>query len=146
MLSKKIQIRPFHIWWLGIILFGLSLLVWIISIVLLILNGGFTFSFNWYYIKCFYLPLFAASVGFCVPVVCLRVSRRTPARVWGWIFVAYLIVMLSWGIVDIRYENYQMGGHRYPNGPIIDGHKYYFHYYITWYFLPYKLIEKGVDG
>ena len=60
------------------------------------------------------------------------------------IFVIYLVVMLTWGIVDIRCENYQMGGHRYPNGPLIDGHKYYFHHYYTWYFLPYRWIEKGI--
>jgi hypothetical protein len=51
--------------------------------------------------------------------------------------------MLTWGIVDIRYENYQMGGQR---GSFIQGHRYYFHSYFTWYFLPYRWIEKGIDG
>lgn len=61
-----------------------------------------------------------------------------------WMFGIYLTAMVGWGIIDIRNENYQMGGHEYPNGPFIDGHRYYFHAYYTWYFLPYKLIEKGI--
>jgi hypothetical protein len=146
MLGKKIKARPFHIWWLGAVLFGPSLLLWITVIVLFSVKGMFEFSFNWYGIRYIYLPFFAAFVGFSIPVICLRVLRRTPARVWVCIFVIYLVVMLTWGIVDIRYENYQMGGHRYPNGPLIDGHRYYFHRYITWYFLPYRWIEKGIDG
>ena len=93
-----------------------------------------------------YLPFFAACVGFSVPVVCLKVLRKSPARLWGCVFVIYLATMLTWGIIDIRCENYQMGGHSYPNGPLIDGHKYYFHSYYTWPFMPYRWIEKGIDG
>src|SRR3989304_2615039 len=136
------KIRPFHVWWIGVILFGASLFAWITATVLFLLKDIANLSFNWYYIKNIYLPFFAAFVGFCIPVVCLRVLKRSPARVWICIFVIYVVVMLIWGIIDIRCEHYQVGGHKYPHGPLVDGHKYYFHYYWTWYFLPYRLIEK----
>lgn len=145
MTGKKIKIRPFHIWWLGIVLFGPSLIIWITCIILFSAKGMFDCPFDWYGIRHIYLPLFAAFVGFSIPVICLRVLRRTRTGIWGSIFVIYLVVMLTWGIVDIRYENCQIGGHRYPHGPLIDGHRYYFHIYFTWYFLPYRWIEKGID-
>jgi hypothetical protein len=142
MFTNKIKVRPFHIWLLGIVLFAPSLLIWIFSVVSF---GLFHCPFNEFYIRLFYLPFLAAVLGFCIPLVCLRVLKRTPARVWVCVFVAYCIIMLSWGIIDIRCENYQMGGHYYPHGPLVDGHRYYFHRYFTWYFLPYRLIEKGID-
>ena len=146
MLRRKIKFRPFYIWWLGIILFGTSLLVWIAFLLVLSVKGMVKFSFDLYCIRHIYLPFIAALVGFIIPVICLRVLKRSPARVWVCIFVIYLLVMLTWGIVDIRYENYQLGCHGKPNGQLIYGHKYYFHGYLTWYFLPYRGIEKGIDG
>lgn len=59
-------------------------------------------------------------------------------------FIAYALVMLIWGIVDIRCENYQLGGHRYRDHPLVEGHTHYFHVYYTWHFLPYRWIEKGI--
>jgi hypothetical protein len=41
-----------------------------------------------------------------------------------------------------------MGWQNHPNSPLfdgVDGHKYV-HGYFTWYFLPYRWIEKGIDG
>ena len=49
--------------------------------------------------------------------------------------------MCMWVYFDIKSEHYQFGGHDYPNGILVDGHRYYFHVYITWYFLPYKWIH-----
>ena len=145
MLAKKMKVRPFHIWWLGVVLFGPSLFIWITVIILFSAKGMLECPFDWYGIRHIYLPFLAAFVGFSIPIICLIILRKTPARVWVSIFVIYLVIMLAWGIVDIRCENYQIGGHRYPHGPLIDGHKYYFHRYFTWYFLPYRWIEKGID-
>jgi hypothetical protein len=47
----------------------------------------------------------------------------------------------AWGVLDIRNEHYQIGGHDYPNGILVDGHRHYWHLYFTWYFLPYKWIH-----
>ncbi len=54
---------------------------------------------------------------------------------------AYIAFMMLWGFVDVRHENYQTGGHDYPNGVLIDGHRHYWHLYFTWYFLPYEWIH-----
>lgn len=136
--------QPFHIWWIGVVLFGPPAALWVLIIVVFSVIGMFDCPFDWHGIRHFYIPFFAALVGLVVPLVCLRALRRSSPRVWVSVFVVYVVAMLTWGIVDIRCENYQMGGHDYPNGPLADGHKYYFHQYYTWYFLPYRWIEKGI--
>lgn len=133
--------RAFHIWWLGILLFAPAVFLWTFVIAMFSIKGEFDCPFDWFGIRHIYLPLVAAWLGLAVPVVCLRVLRHARPRVWVSTFVVYVAVMLIWGIVDIRFQNYQVGGHRYPNGPLVDGHKYYFHQYYTWYFLPYRWIE-----
>ena len=140
------RMRPFHAWWLGVVLFAPSLFLWISVFVLFSFKGLLDCHFDWYGIRHVYLPLLAALVGFCVPLVCLRILKRSQPGVWVSILVVYFVIMLAWGIIDVRYENYQVGGHSYPNGPLVDGHKYYFHQYYTWYFLPYRWIERGIDG
>lgn len=144
MFANKIKVRPFHIWLIGVMFFAPALLVWIVFIILFSVKGMFDCPFDEHGVRHIYLPFLAAVLGFCIPVICLRVLRQTSARVWVPIFIAYCVIMLMWGIIDIRCENYQVGGHRYPNGPLVDGHRYYFHQYYTWYFLPYRLIEKGI--
>lgn len=134
--------RPFHVWWLGAALFAPALLVWITVLVAFGVRGWLELPFDAHGLRHIILPFFAAVLGFTVPLVCLRALRRTPARVWGSIFVAYLCVMLAWGIIDIRHENHQLVGHRDAR---LHGHKKYFHRYTTWYFLPYRWIEKGLE-
>jgi hypothetical protein len=138
------RIRPVHTWWLGAALFTPSILIWTISLGLLIYDGMFNCPFDRHGIIRIYLPLFAAIVGFVTPLVCSRFLREASKRITGRFFMAYLAVMLTWGIIDIRHENYQMGGHDYPNGPVADGHRNYWHVYYTWCFLPYWWIEKGI--
>lgn len=136
---------PFHVWWVGIVLFGPAVLMWIAGFILFHVKGMLDIPFDWHAVKSIYLPFAAALLGLCVPVVCLRLLRKSPTRKWAPVFAIYATLMLTWGIIDIRSENYQIGGHSYPNGPLIDGHRYYYHSYITWYFLPYRWIEKGID-
>ncbi len=138
------HIRPFHVWWLGVLLFAPSLLIWALAIGMPIYMGIFRCPFDWFHIRFVYLPLFAALSGLTVPAACLRLLRAASWRVTSWAFAAYLAVFLTWGIIDIRNENHQVGGHDYPNGPLVDGHKYYWHQYYTWYFIPYRWIERGI--
>ena len=138
------KLRPFDIWWLGVLLFTPSLALWTILIVLF-WNGGADYTPSWSNLRHTFLPCLAALLGFCVPIVCLRLLRRSPPRLWVPVFVTYCVILLTWGLIDIRHENYQVGGHNYPNGILVNGHKYYFHHYYTWYFLPYRWIEKGLD-
>jgi hypothetical protein len=140
------SIRPVHTWWLGVALFTPSVLAWLIPTALFISKGLFDCPFDWPGITHVYLPMFAAVVGFTVPLVCLWRLRGSSWRVTGWAFACYLAVMLTWGIIDIRQQHYQMGGHDYPNGPRVDGHRYYWHVYYTWYFIPYRWIEQGIEG
>ncbi len=142
----KIRIRPFHSWWLGVLFFAPAVFIWIAAFVLFAIKGILDCPFDWYGIRHIYLPFVAALVGLMVPIVCLRVLRRSHPRVWISTLLIYITVMLTWGVVDIRYQNYQVGGHNYPNGPLVDGHRYFSHHYYTWYFLPYRWIEKGIDG
>ena len=142
----KVKLRAFHLWWLGVVLFAPTVFVWLatFAVAVIMANGHFNFSFDWIWIKRIYLPFLAALLGFSIPVICLRILKSSLPRVWIPVFVAYVLIMLAWGVVDIRCENYQMGGHEYPDGPLVDGHKYYVHTYFTWHFLPYKWIEKGI--
>ena len=140
------RIRPVHTWWFGVMLFAPSVLIWVITTSGFVYKGMFNCPFDWHGIKHIYLPLFAALVGLTTPLVCLRLFRGASWRFTGLAFAAYLALMLAWAAIDIRHEHYQMGGHEYPNGPLIDGHRYYWHVYYTWYFIPYRWIEPGVDG
>lgn len=143
---KKIKFRPYDAWWIGVVLFGPAVAMWLFLIVFALIKGMFHCPLDWHGMRHVYLPFLAALVGLVIPLVCLRAFRGSRPRAWVPALVVYALVMLAWGIIDIRCENYQLGGHRYPNGPLVDGHKYYFHQYYTWYFLPYRLIEKGIDG
>ena len=125
-------------------LFTPSVLIWLITTSLFIYKGMFRCPFDWHGITHVYLPMFAAVVGFIVPLVCLRWLRGSSWRTTAWAFVGYLAAMLVWGIIDIRHEHYQVGGHEYPNGPLIDGHRHYWHVYYTWYFIPYRWVEQGI--
>jgi hypothetical protein len=60
-----------------------------------------------------------------------RRRKRTLASL-----VCYWLVMLTWGVIDIRYYNHQIGGHGAPGGHLESSHDYF-----TWYFLPYRFIE-----
>ena len=125
-------------------MFTPSILTWLIVFGLTIAKGMFNAPFDWHSIRHVYLPLFAAIVGFTVPLLCLRFLSHASWQVTGWAFGAFLSLMLTWAVIDIRHENYQMGGHDYPNGPLVDGHKHYWHIYYTWYFIPYRWIERGI--
>jgi len=140
------QIRPVHCWWLGVAMFTPSILTWGLFLGLSVYKGWVAFPFDRYGITHLYLPLLAAVVGFIVPLFCLHRFRTASRRATWCVFFGYLAVMLAWGIVDIRQEHYQMGGHRYPNDVLTDGHRYYFHSYFTWYFLPYRWIERGLTS
>jgi len=137
-------IRPVHTWWLGVGLFTPSIVIWVMFLGLYIYKGMFSVSLDWHSIRHLYLLLFAAVVGFTAPLVCLRLLRDVSWRVTDWAFAGYLAAMLAWAVVDIRHEHYQIGGHDYPNGPLVDGHRYYWHVYYTWYFIPYRWIEHGI--
>jgi len=139
------RIRPVHLWWLGVVLFTPSLFMWGYCLVLLIHKGIFDAPFDIYGITRVYLPLFAAAIGFAIPLFCLRFLRNAlwPGTVRA--FCSYLAAMLVWAAIDIRHEHYQIGGHDYPHGILIDGHRYYWHVYFTWYFIPYRWIERGID-
>ena len=138
------KLKLFHVWWLGILLFTPSVLIHICWLVFFSIDGSLYVPSDWHGIAHIYLPFLAALLGLCIPIVCLRLLRRSPRRRWAPIFIVYVVVMLTWGIIDIRCEHWQIGGHRYPNGVLVDGHKYYWHHYHTWYFLPYRWIEKGI--
>ena len=138
------SIRPVHTWWLGVALFTPSVLIWGITTSLFIYKGMFHCPFDWHGITRVYLPMFAAIVGVTIPLICLRRLRSSSWRVTVLAFAGYLAVMLTWGIIDIRREHYQMGGHDYPNGPLVDGHTHYWHVYYTWYFIPYRWVEQGI--
>jgi len=140
------HIRPVHSWWLGVALFTPSLLTWCFILGVGIQKGMVNCPFDLDGIKRVYLPLFAALVGFTVPLVCLRLLRAASWRLTALAFAGYLAVLLSWAFIDIRCKHYQIGGHEYPNGPMVDGHRHYWHSYFTWYFIPYKWIEDGIDG
>jgi hypothetical protein len=138
------RIRPVHIWWLGVGLFTPSILIWVWFLGIFIYKGMISvssFSLDWYNVSHLYLPLLAAVVGFTVPVLFLRILRQASWRITGWAFAGFLAVMLTWGFFDIKAEHYQIGGHDYPHGILEDGHRYYWHLYFTWYFLPYRWIH-----
>lgn len=133
---------PSHwIWWAGAALFAPGFFTWIsISVFALFQDMLNLPPFDRSGIAGVYLPMLAAIVGFTIPLLCVRWFRRASWRINGVAFGIYLAAMLTWGILDIRNENYQYGGHDYPNG-LSDGHRHYTHSYWTWYFLPYRWIE-----
>jgi hypothetical protein len=137
-------VRPFHVWWVAVVVFGMSVLIWALNVIPVVAVGWWNCPLDWPGIRQVYLPMFAAVVGFAVPVVALGKLKHSRCRVWLPIFLTYVLVMLTWAIIDIRCQNYQLGGHDYPNNPVVDGHKYYYHQYYTWYFMPYRLIEEGI--
>jgi hypothetical protein len=125
-----LNVRLIHIWWLPAFVFLPSVLVWIYSMILSV--PGFTHA---------YLPMFAAVLGLLIPLIALKRFRTASNKVVLATFFVFVTVMLAWGFTDIRHENYQIGGHDYPNGILVDGHRYYWHLYFTWYWLPYKSIH-----
>lgn len=135
------QLRPAHIWWLGVAVFIPSICFWAYFGVLTVWKFGWGFKLDLHTLTHFYLPVFAASLGIGVPLFCLRRLGNASARFTATLFSIYSVGMLIWGTLDVRNENYQVGGHDYPNGPLIDGHKHYWRIYFTWYFLPYKWIH-----
>jgi hypothetical protein len=135
------KFRPNQVWWLGIGLFAPSIFTWIFVLSIFIYKGDFYCPFDWNGIVNVYLPLFAAILGFTMPLLCLRLFKLASWRLNLRLFLCYVAVFLAWGIIDIRYQHYQMGGHTYPHSVYEDGHKYYSHSYFTWYFMPYRLIE-----
>ena len=132
------RVRPVQIWWFGVALFTPSVLTWIILVPLYVFKHMWHCPFDWYGIIYVYLPMFAAVVGFTVPLVCLRRFRGKSWRVTGWAFAGYLAFMLTWGVIDVRHEHCQMSG---DEGI---GHVSYWHTYFTWYFIPYTWIEPKV--
>ena len=137
-------VKPRHIWWMGVLIFAPGFVVWVVVITLGVVNGTFSGSFDFHSIQRLYLPFLAATVGVFVPFACMRFFKDASTKVIWVMFVTYLVAMLAWGIADIRAENYQLGGHEFPDNIQEGDHAHYFHAYYTWYFLPYKLIENGV--
>ena len=115
--------------------------MWGFSFGIAILKGQFNWALDWHNTRFLYLPLFAAVIGLLIPTYCFLRLQQVSIKKNTLLFVVYLAIMFSWGVFDIKYENYQIGGHDYPNGPMVDGHKYYWHTYFTWYFLPSRTIE-----
>jgi hypothetical protein len=139
--SGAVCLRPVHIWWLGVLLFLPACLLWGISAVMYLWKFKQFGSLDWHGFTHVYLPMFAAVVGLCVPLLFLRRFRNLPARPTFRAFAIFVTIMLAWGILDIRNENYQIGGHDYPSGVLQGGHSHYYHGYFTWYFLPYRWIH-----
>ncbi len=127
------NVRSFHLWCAGVALFGLALLRWVGLFALAWRQPRDIDALAWHEAGRWWPPLLAAVIGFVAPIVCLWKLRRPRARVWATAFVLYLAVMLAWGVVDIRYRNWQIGGHCYP------------HVYATWWFMPYRWIEEAVE-
>lgn len=140
------RFSPAHIWWLGVGLFTPSALIWCMFVSVYTYKGWINFSLDGHSLTHFYLPMLGAFVGLTVPLLLLRPLRcAASGRFGGCFFFGYLAIMLTWAIVDIRREHYQVGGHDYSDGVLATGHTQYWHLYYTWYFMPYKWIEHGVD-
>jgi hypothetical protein len=135
------KIKPVHIWYVGVMVFGLSVLLWTCSIVLIAIKFKPDLRTDSYAVTDLYLPLLAAFLGICWPLASLRRLRNASRRKNLICFGVYVVVMLAWGVTDVKHERYQVGGHDYPNNPLVDGHRYYWHIYFTWYFLPYRSIH-----
>lgn len=158
-MTRRITLRPFHIWWLGVLVFTPSVFLWLTMFTIFGWNG----KLAWLHLNGIWRPCLAALLGFGVPIVFLRYLGRSSTRLWCPIFLAYCVILLTWGLIEIRNEEYQMGYYRCPTGvhsistgglscatralnrAPVEGHWHYFHDYYTWYFLPYRWIEKGVD-
>lgn len=138
------KVRPISLWWFGVALFAPSIALWSFVIGISASHGTFNPGFDRVAVFSVYLPLVAAVVGIGVPIVCLHCLNNASWKVTRLAFSGYLSAMLVWGSVDVRSGNYQVGGHDYPNGPLADGHSQYWHFYVTWYFFPYKLIERQI--
>ena len=135
------RIRLVYIWWVGVILFAPSLLIWAFSLALIIYNGMSFLPFVWNGIKIFYLPLFAALIGFSAPLVCLWLLKSATTKVNASLFALYFTVMLIWGVIDVRHENYQMSYFQKKEQTLAEDQWQYVHCYFTWWFLPYRCIE-----
>jgi hypothetical protein len=137
------HLRPNQIWWLGIGLFAPSILIWALTLGLFIYKGDFYCPFDWFGIRHIYLPLFAALLGFAVPLSLLKLLKLASWRVNLIVFICYAVVFLAWAVIDIRNQNYQMSVH-YKHPPLASGERceYYSHNYFTWYFMPYRAIER----
>ena len=137
-------IRPVHIWWIGFGVFAFSTAMWVYFIWLFASNLNPHYDLSRYDFTHIYFPILAALAGVTIPLYCLRRLGHASLKRNLRFFLLYSTLMLAWGISDIKRECYQIGGHDYPNGILTDGHRYYWHLYFTWYFLPYRLIH-GYD-
>jgi hypothetical protein len=137
----SMKARSAHVWWIGFALFAPSLLIWAYFIVAVAWKFRPTSDLSWHSFTHTYFPLCAAVLGTCVPIVCLQRLRDAPMKLNGGAFAFYITAMPTWGVLDVRNEHYQVGGHDYPNGILADGHRYYWHLYFTWYFMPYRWIH-----
>ena len=139
--NYSLSIKPVHIWWIGVFLFLPSCLFWGWSSAVSIWKFKQFALLDWHGLTHAYFPMLAAIVGLSIPLACLHRLRDFSLKATLVAFSSFVALMLTWGIVDIRSGHYQIGGHDYPNGPLVDGHRYYWHIYFTWYFLPYRWIE-----
>ena len=142
----RVRFRGVHLWWIGLLLFTPSVALWFLTTLLLVLNGTFSCPFDRLGIARIYLPIAAAFLGLALPLLGRRFLQRSSNRVNCCAFAAYISFMLAWGMIDVRHENYQLGGHKYTNESLLHDHTSYFHNYYTWYFLPYKWIEHTRNG
>lgn len=135
------HLKPVHVWWIGVFLFLPSCLLWGWFGVMSIWKFKQFGTPDWYGLTHVYLPMLAAIVGLSVPMICLRRFGKLSAKPTFSAFAVFVAVMLAWGVLDVRNEHYQVNGHDYPNGVLVDGHRHYWHLYFTWYFLPYRAIQ-----
>ncbi|HEY4761331.1 MAG TPA: hypothetical protein VIH42_12180, partial [Thermoguttaceae bacterium] len=135
-----------HMWWVGAFLFTPSILMWAVAYAIEIRQHGFYFPVSWYSFTYIYLPSFAALIGFSVPLVCLLLLRRASRRVNVLLFTAYLAAMLIWGVIDVRYEHYQMSYKEKIGHTSLDDNWQHVHGYFTWWFLPYSWIESPQEN
>jgi len=131
--------RPTYLWLTGLLVFGPSLLFWALHTWLAVFRLGGTWSFDPLAFRHTYLPMLAAVIGFAVPLFGLRLCWNARWKRTLTALACYWLIMLGWGVIDIRQYNYQIGGHYH--GSSAEGHPGYFHQYFTWYFLPYYSIE-----
>jgi len=133
------RIRPVHMWWFGVTLFTPSVTIWTAILSLSIYRGTFHCPLDWQGIMAVYLPLFAALVGFIVPLLCLWLQRSAPWQVTTWAFAGYLAVLITWATIDVRHRNFQTCREDFSQGES-------WHFYYTWYFMPYRWIEIPVEA
>lgn len=131
--------RPADLWLTGPVVFAPTLLLWVFQLqTWVFVRPRASWQFDTDAIRYTYLPMLAAVIGFGLPWFGLRLCGNTTFKKALAAVACYWLIMLGWGVIDIRHYNYQIGGH-YSRAPE-DGPGY-FHAYFTWYFLPYYVIE-----